>query len=90
MVTGVQKRKLARSFKSSVWFSMGTLCLVCAGNATELKATSMPDNILLNERSATHLAAQIKSGEITSVQLVEACLKRIDARESVVHAWAYL
>ena len=90
MVTGVQKRKLARSFKSSVWFFMGTLCLVCAGNATELKAIYMPDNILLNKRSATHLAAQIKSGEITSVQLVEACLKRIDARDSVVHAWVYL
>ena len=50
----------------------------------------MSDNFLLNERSATDLAAGIKAGEITSVELVQACLDRIDAREPVVKAWVYI
>ena len=50
----------------------------------------MSDNFLLNERSATDLAAGIKAGEITSVALVQACLDRIDAREPVVKAWVYI
>ena len=49
----------------------------------------MSDNFLLNERSATDLAVGIKTGEITSVELVQACLDRIDAREPVVKAWVY-
>ena len=49
----------------------------------------MSDNFLLNERSATDLAAGIRAGEITSVELVQACLDRIDAREPVVKAWVY-
>ena len=34
-------------------------------------------------------AAAIRSGEITSEQLVEACLNRISERENVVRAWTY-
>jgi Asp-tRNA(Asn)/Glu-tRNA(Gln) amidotransferase A subunit family amidase len=50
----------------------------------------MSDNFLLNERSATDLAAGIKAGKITSVELVQACLDRIDASEPVVKAWVYI
>src|SRR5262245_50294464 len=39
---------------------------------------------------ATEAAAKIASGEITSTELVRACLARIDALEPHVHAWAAL
>ncbi len=42
------------------------------------------------EFSAGAAAASIKAGEITSVELVEACLARIAAREPQVEAWHYL
>ena len=43
---------------------------------------------LLNELSASEAAKKIKAGEITSEQLVRACIERIEAREDVVHAWS--
>jgi len=43
---------------------------------------------LLNELSASEAAQKIKSGEITSEQLVRACIERIEAREDVVKAWS--
>ena len=43
---------------------------------------------LLNELSAAQAAQKIKSGEITSEQLVRACIERIEAREDVVKAWS--
>ncbi|MBM3356152.1 MAG: amidase [Betaproteobacteria bacterium] len=39
---------------------------------------------------ATNAAAAIRAGEITSEQLVSACLDRIQARDDAVRAWAYL
>ena len=36
------------------------------------------------------MAEQVRSGKTTATALVEACLKRIAERESVVAAWAYL
>lgn len=44
----------------------------------------------LNELTATDAAAQMASGEITAVQLVQACLDRISEREDDVQAWVYL
>ena len=38
---------------------------------------------LLNELSAAQAAQKIKSGEITSEQLVRACIERIEAREQI-------
>ncbi len=40
--------------------------------------------------TATAAAAAIRAGELTSEQLVSACLDRIAARDDVVHAWAHL
>lgn len=40
--------------------------------------------------TATEMAARIRSGDATSVALVEACLHRIELRESVVRAWEWL
>ncbi len=40
--------------------------------------------------SATEAAAKIKSGELSSVELVTACLARIDATDGELHAWAYV
>lgn len=38
--------------------------------------------------TATEAAARIATGSLTSLELVESCLARIDAREPAVHAWA--
>ena len=40
--------------------------------------------------SAPETAAAIRDGRLTSHELVEACLKRIEAREPEVQAWAFL
>jgi len=40
--------------------------------------------------NAPETAAAIRDGRLTSVTLVEACLKRIEAREPEVQAWAFL
>jgi Asp-tRNA(Asn)/Glu-tRNA(Gln) amidotransferase A subunit family amidase len=40
--------------------------------------------------TATEMAARIRSGDVTSVALVEACLHRIELREDVVRAWEWL
>jgi Asp-tRNA(Asn)/Glu-tRNA(Gln) amidotransferase A subunit family amidase len=42
----------------------------------------------LNELSATEIVKRIAAGEITAEQIVAACLDRVAARESVVHAFA--
>jgi Asp-tRNA(Asn)/Glu-tRNA(Gln) amidotransferase A subunit family amidase len=44
----------------------------------------------LIELSATAAVEKIRGGEITSVELVEACLERIEEREDEVQAWAFL
>jgi Asp-tRNA(Asn)/Glu-tRNA(Gln) amidotransferase A subunit family amidase len=44
----------------------------------------------LNELTATEAVMQMAKGQITSEQLVRACLERITERESVVGAWQYL
>jgi Asp-tRNA(Asn)/Glu-tRNA(Gln) amidotransferase A subunit family amidase len=40
--------------------------------------------------SARAYATSIREGRITSLELVEGCLKRIEAREAEVQAWAFL
>ena len=40
--------------------------------------------------SAIEMAEHVRSGKTTATALVEACLKRIAERESVIGAWAYL
>ena len=44
----------------------------------------------LAEFGATQLVGMIAKGEIKSLELVEACIARIDAREDDVAAWAHL
>lgn len=44
----------------------------------------------LADLNATELVRKIQNGEITSSELVEACISRIDAREDEIGAWAYL
>ncbi len=44
----------------------------------------------LCQLSAVEAVEQIRAGAITSVELVDACLARIDEREDMVQAWAYL
>ena len=44
----------------------------------------------LNEMSATEIVRRITADEITAEAVVNACLERIAARESSVHAWASL
>lgn len=43
-----------------------------------------------NELSACEAAARIRAGELSSEDLVRACLARIEAREPEVQAWQYL
>lgn len=44
----------------------------------------------LAEMTASKAAAQIRAGNLTSVALIEACLRRVDAWESELRAWASL
>jgi Asp-tRNA(Asn)/Glu-tRNA(Gln) amidotransferase A subunit family amidase len=44
----------------------------------------------LNELSATVLAALLESGDCTAVQVTQACLERVQARDADVKAWAYI
>jgi Asp-tRNA(Asn)/Glu-tRNA(Gln) amidotransferase A subunit family amidase len=44
----------------------------------------------LIELSATKAIAQLRNGEITSEDLVQACLERIDQVDGEIEAWAYL
>src|SRR5665213_3036350 len=43
----------------------------------------------LNEWTASDIAAAVNRGELTCEAVTRACLDRIAARESDVHAWAY-
>ncbi len=45
---------------------------------------------MLWQLSAVKAADQIREGRITSLELVEACLSRIDETDSDIGAWAYL
>lgn len=44
----------------------------------------------LADLGATRLAQMIQNGEISSLELTEACLKRIDEKEGDIGAWAHL
>ncbi|MBT3307500.1 MAG: amidase [Alphaproteobacteria bacterium] len=44
----------------------------------------------LADLGATQLVQMIESGEITSLELVEACIARIDSNEEAVGAWTHL
>ncbi len=44
----------------------------------------------LNERSASETASRVAAGETTAEAVIMDCLARIEARESTVHAWAFL
>ena len=43
-----------------------------------------------NALSASEAARKIREGKLTSVDLVKACLKRIDETDGQLHAWTYL
>lgn len=43
-----------------------------------------------NALSATEAARKIREGKLTSVDLVKACLKRIEDTDGQLHAWAHL
>ena len=43
----------------------------------------------LFQLSASQAAAAIRAGEITSVELVQSCIERIQALEATVQAWAH-
>jgi Asp-tRNA(Asn)/Glu-tRNA(Gln) amidotransferase A subunit family amidase len=45
---------------------------------------------MLDVSDARACAAAIRHGRISSLELTEACLARIDARENVINAWAFL
>ena len=47
-------------------------------------------DIPLNHLTALEASHRIAAGDLTSEALVEACLARIAARESTVHAWAFV
>ena len=40
--------------------------------------------------TATEALAAVRAGQLTSEDLVRACLARVDARDDAVQAWAYL
>ena len=44
----------------------------------------------LNDLSATQAVDKIRKGEITSEELVQACLERIEQIDGEIEAWAYL
>ena len=44
----------------------------------------------LADLGASQLVGMIERGEITSTELVEACLSRIEANEDAIGAWAHL
>src|SRR5919202_802510 len=50
----------------------------------------IPMSAGLNLLSATEAAGKIRSGEISSEELVQACLDRIEKREPAVRAWEFL
>lgn len=50
----------------------------------------MTDPSELLNRTASQLAADIRSGSVSSEQVINACLSCIDERESTVKAWAHL
>jgi len=50
----------------------------------------MPDRPPPHELSAAAAAAAIARGDLTSVDLVESCLERIESRDALVGAWAYV
>lgn len=55
-----------------------------------MSKTSPQPGIALNAMSAMEAAAAIRDGEITSEELVSACLEAVDAIDPAVQAWAYL
>ena len=44
----------------------------------------------LSKLSATEAIGRIRNGEITSEELVQACLDRIDQADGEIEAWAHL
>ncbi len=44
----------------------------------------------LSELGASQLARMIRDGEITSIELIEACIASIDSKEDLVGAWTHL
>jgi Asp-tRNA(Asn)/Glu-tRNA(Gln) amidotransferase A subunit family amidase len=47
-------------------------------------------NVDIARGSATELAAWLRTRELRAIDLVEACLERIAAREPAIHAWTFL
>ena len=48
------------------------------------------ESLAINKLSASEMARMIARGELSSEAVVSACLARIEERDSVVRAWAYL
>jgi Asp-tRNA(Asn)/Glu-tRNA(Gln) amidotransferase A subunit family amidase len=45
---------------------------------------------ILNELPATTLSRLLATGQCSAIEIAEACLRRVDAREAEVKAWAYI
>ena len=45
---------------------------------------------MITELQAVEIAARIRGGALTSVDIVSACLERIEATDASLHAWAYV
>lgn len=58
---------------------------------TQVNADTLNNMVAeLYRLTATEVAAKIKSGEVTVEDYAKSLLKRIEARDEVVQAWAYL
>src|SRR5918995_1586664 len=47
-------------------------------------------SVKLSRLSTSEVVGKIRSGEVSSEELVRACLDRIEKRESTIHAWRFL
>lgn len=78
-----KQRALQLTYPSLIWLAFWIISTSSFGMDLDLKTLS-PERM-----SATEAAAAIREGSFTVLELVEACLARIDARPEV-KPWAYI
>lgn len=49
----------------------------------------MPSDLILNEVSAVQIRDELASGSLSAVELANACIARVEERESEIAAWAW-